>query len=83
MIRKYDQANRWVAEISPTGLETRYVYDELGARYCDSSLGRFVSADPFAGFMSDPMSLHNYQYAHANSTRHTDPKEASLVRHKL
>jgi RHS repeat-associated protein len=30
MIRKYDQANRLVAEISATGLETRYVYDELG-----------------------------------------------------
>lgn len=47
--------------------------DYLRARYYDSSLGRFVSADPFAGFMSDPMSLHNYQYAHANPTRYTDP----------
>jgi RHS repeat-associated protein len=47
--------------------------DYLRARYYDSSLGRFVSSDPFAGFMSDPMSLHNYQYAHANPTRYTDP----------
>jgi RHS repeat-associated protein len=47
--------------------------DYLRARYYDSSLGRFVSADPFAGFMSDPMSLHNYQYANSNPTRYTDP----------
>jgi large repetitive protein len=30
MIRKYDQTNRLVVEIAPMGLETRYVYDELG-----------------------------------------------------
>ncbi|ELS34813.1 MULTISPECIES: polymorphic toxin-type HINT domain-containing protein [Pseudanabaena] len=28
--RVYDQNNNLIAEISPTGLETRYVYDELG-----------------------------------------------------
>ncbi len=52
---------------SSTGL------DYLRARYYDSSLGRFVSADPFSGFMNDPMSLHNYQYANSNPTRYTDP----------
>jgi large repetitive protein len=52
---------------SSTGL------DYLRARYYDASLGRFVSADPFAGSMTDPMSLHNYQYAHANPVRYTDP----------
>lgn len=52
---------------SSTGL------DYLRARYYDASLGRFVSADPFAGSMADPMSLHNYQYAHANPVRYTDP----------
>jgi YD repeat-containing protein len=30
VIKKYDQANNLIAEISPTGLETRYIYDELG-----------------------------------------------------
>ncbi|MEE3719725.1 polymorphic toxin-type HINT domain-containing protein [Tumidithrix elongata RA019] len=30
IIKKYDQNNNLIAEISPTGLETRYVYDELG-----------------------------------------------------
>ena len=52
---------------SSTGL------DYLRARYYDSSLGRFMSADAFAGNLSDPMSLHNYQYANANPTRYTDP----------
>jgi RHS repeat-associated protein len=52
---------------SSTGL------DYLRARYYDSSLGRFTSSDPYSGSMGDPMSLHNYQYAHANPTRYTDP----------
>ncbi|WP_414529920.1 putative Ig domain-containing protein, partial [Nodularia chucula] len=30
VIKKYDQNNNLIAEISPTGLETRYVYDKLG-----------------------------------------------------
>jgi RHS repeat-associated protein len=30
VIKKYDQNNNLIAEISPTGLETRYIYDELG-----------------------------------------------------
>jgi RHS repeat-associated protein len=28
--KKYDQNNNLIAEVSPTGLETRYIYDELG-----------------------------------------------------
>lgn len=47
--------------------------DYLRARYYDASLGQFISADPFAGSLTDPMSLHNYQYAHANPVRYTDP----------
>ncbi|MEC4895834.1 MAG: RHS repeat-associated core domain-containing protein [Oscillatoria sp. PMC 1051.18] len=47
--------------------------DYLRARYYDPSLGRFISADPFAGLMSDPMSQHDYQYAHANPVLYTDP----------
>lgn len=45
----------------------------LRARYYDPSLGRFISSDPFSGFMSDPMSQHDYQYAHGNPVRYTDP----------
>ena len=53
--------------------DSRTGLDYLRARYYDSSLGRFVSADPFSGVMNDPMSLHNYQYANSNPTRYTDP----------
>nr|WP_275994431.1 polymorphic toxin-type HINT domain-containing protein [Argonema antarcticum] len=47
--------------------------DYLRARYYDSSLGRFVSKDAFTGFLNDPMSQHDYQYAHANPVVNTDP----------
>ncbi|MCC3416220.1 MAG: hypothetical protein JGK05_32030 [Microcoleus sp. PH2017_02_FOX_O_A] len=52
---------------SSTGL------DYMRARYYDPSLGRFISKDAFSGFLSDPMSQHDYQYAHANPVRFTDP----------
>lgn len=52
---------------SATGL------DYLRARYYDSSLGRFVSKDAFPGYLDDPMSQHDYQYAHANPVSNTDP----------
>jgi RHS repeat-associated protein len=52
---------------SETGL------DYLRARYYDPNLGRFISKDAFAGSLSDPMSQHDYQYAHANPVRYTDP----------
>ncbi|MFB8796559.1 MAG: RHS repeat-associated core domain-containing protein [Microcoleus sp.] len=52
---------------SETGL------DYLRARYYDPTLGRFVSADAYEGTLDDPMSLHDYQYAHANPVVNTDP----------
>ncbi|AFZ10675.1 RHS repeat-associated core domain protein (plasmid) [Oscillatoria nigro-viridis PCC 7112] len=52
---------------SETGL------DYLRARYYDPLVGRFVSADAYEGNLSDPMSLHDYQYAHANPVVNTDP----------
>jgi RHS repeat-associated protein len=47
--------------------------DYLRARYYDPTLGRFVSADAYEGTLNDPMSLHDYQYAHANPVVFTDP----------
>ncbi|MCD8490306.1 MAG: RHS repeat-associated core domain-containing protein [Desertifilum sp.] len=47
--------------------------DYLRARYYDAALGRFVSRDAYAGSLNDPMSLHKYQYAHANPVANTDP----------
>lgn len=47
--------------------------DYLRARYYDPELGRFISKDAFAGFLNDPMSQHDYQYAHGNPVNNTDP----------
>lgn len=47
--------------------------DYLRARYYDPLVGRFVSADAYEGTLNDPMSLHDYQYAHANPVVNTDP----------
>nr|WP_228057013.1 putative Ig domain-containing protein [Tychonema sp. LEGE 07203] len=47
--------------------------DYLRARYYDPLVGRFVSADAYEGTLDDPMSLHDYQYAHANPVVNTDP----------
>jgi RHS repeat-associated protein len=45
----------------------------LRARYMDPARGRFASMDPFAGFSSDPVSLHKYLYAHADPINSIDP----------
>lgn len=47
--------------------------DYLRARYYDPELGRFISKDAFPGSLTDPMSQHDYQYAHANPVNNTDP----------
>jgi RHS repeat-associated protein len=45
----------------------------LRARYYGQTIGRFASSDPFVGFAQDPISLHNYVYAHVDPVRHIDP----------
>ncbi len=45
----------------------------MRARDYVPSHGRFISRDPFAGLLTDPMSLHRYQYAHQNPISNTDP----------
>jgi RHS repeat-associated protein len=50
-----------------TGLE----YDH--ARYYNPSLGRFMSADPFAGNVGNPQSMNRYPYVVNNPLRFTDP----------
>jgi RHS repeat-associated protein len=42
-------------------------------RWYDPSTGRFISADPFAGMVSDPQSLNSYAYASDSPTSSTDP----------
>ena len=45
----------------------------LRARYMDTSTGRFISQDSYAGSISDPTSLHKYLYANANPVTYSDP----------
>lgn len=47
--------------------------DYLRARYYDPSTGRFISPDAYEGTLSDPISQHDYQYAHGNPVVNTDP----------
>jgi len=47
--------------------------DYLRARYYNPVTGRFISADAYEGTVSDPISLHDYLYAHANPVINTDP----------
>jgi RHS repeat-associated protein len=45
----------------------------LRARYMSPSTGTFISMDPFAGSIFDPISLHKYLYANANPIMNRDP----------
>ena len=45
----------------------------LRARYMDTSTGRFISQDSYAGSISDPTSLHKYLYANSNPVTYSDP----------
>ena len=52
---------------SETGLDYAF------ARYYNSRLGRFMSADPLAGNIGDPQSLNRYAYVENNPTNYLDP----------
>jgi RHS repeat-associated protein len=45
----------------------------LRARFYDPAIGRFISVDPFEGFLTDPASKHPYLYAHADPINVYDP----------
>lgn len=51
----------------------------LRARYYDPSLGRFNARDPFGGWLTEPLSLGKYSYAHANPVNLTDPSGLSVL----
>ena len=42
-------------------------------RHYDSESGRFISPDPFKGYMGDPASQHPYAYCHGNPVNYADP----------
>ena len=45
----------------------------LRARYMDTSTGRFISQDSYAGSIDDPVSLHKYLYCSSNPVMNIDP----------
>ena len=45
---------------------------QIGARYYDPSVGRFLSVDPVMD-LSDPQQWHGYAYANSNPTTYSDP----------
>jgi RHS repeat-associated protein len=45
----------------------------LRDRYYNPSVGRFTRVDSYEGRRRDPMSLHDYLYAHANPVNFIDP----------
>ena len=56
-----------------------YQYDSetglyyVNARYYDSTTGRFITEDTYAGKYCDPLSLNRYTYCHNNPLRYTAP----------
>lgn len=52
---------------SETGLDYAF------ARFYNSRIGRFMSADPLSGEIGNPQSLNRYAYVLNNSTNLTDP----------
>ena len=57
--------------------ETGLIY--LRARYYDPDIGRFISKDPFTGFVSDAQSLNRYSYVRNNPVRFVDPQGLSPI----
>jgi len=45
----------------------------LRARYYDPNSGRFLTQDTFAGYNTDPRSLHKYTYTHNDPVNGIDP----------
>jgi hypothetical protein len=48
-------------------------------RWYDPSIGRFISSDSLAGFLSDPLSLNGYVYGSDAPTTATDPTGMNVV----
>jgi RHS repeat-associated protein len=47
--------------------------DYFGARYFSGAMGRFTSADPLGGKLTDPQTLNRYSYVRNNPVNFTDP----------
>ncbi|MHC1684224.1 MAG: RHS repeat-associated core domain-containing protein [Clostridiaceae bacterium] len=66
-----DTTNNYLYNGEQYDSNTGFYY--LRARYMNPSTGRFVTMDPYAGSIFDPVSLHKYLYANANPIDNSDP----------
>ena len=78
----YDAFGNLISSTGSTANSYRYCGEQfdsttglyyLHARYMDTSTGRFISQDSYAGSISDPISLHKYLYANSNPVSNSDP----------
>ena len=78
----YDAFGNLISSTGSTANSYRYCGEQfdsttglyyLRARYMDTSTGRFISQDSYAGSISAPVSLHKYLYANSNPVMYTDP----------
>ncbi|MBV9791806.1 MAG: hypothetical protein JOZ51_26690, partial [Chloroflexi bacterium] len=51
----------------------------LRARYYEPNQGRFLTLDPYAGRVAEPLTLHKYMYAHADPVNNIDPSGQSVA----
>ena len=78
----YDAFGNLISSTGSTANSYRYCGEQfdsttglyyLRARYMDTSTGRFISQDTYAGSTADPISLHKYLYANSNPVMYSDP----------
>ena len=78
----YDAFGNLISSTGSTANNYRYCGEQfdsttglyyLRARYMDTSTGRFISQDSYAGSTADPTSLHKYLYANSNPVMYSDP----------
>ena len=55
----------------------------LRARYYNPLTGRFMSRDPYDGFIGIPVTLHKYLYAGSDPVNHVDPRGRFLAEYAL
>src|SRR5271157_2964120 len=55
----------------------------LRARYYNPLTGRFMSRDPYDGYIGIPVTLHKYLYAGSDPVNHVDPRGRFLAEYAL
>jgi RHS repeat-associated protein len=71
---------RWTDKTSPTDfgytsqrIDSYIKLIQMGARWYDAELGRFISPDTIIPDLTNPQSLNRYSYANNNPIRYNDP----------